>query len=258
MAHPERARVLGARGDTDPEHWEFGGPGDELGGVLMTYAERKDALDERCARHEALLARFGIGLTAQDARLENTGAFTGAFKRKKVALGEFVLGYRDSAGERQRGPFVPSKSSARELPPWSKSRRALDFGSNGSYLVVRKLEDRGLATAETKAALEHAHVERALGPDDAASHRLLRRSRAYGPTGHDTPEPRGLWFMAFNADIRRQFEFVHENYLSGSLDASDEHVGPAPDLSRLMRLRGGGYFFAPGIRALNYLAESAG
>lgn len=49
------------------------------------------------------------------------------------------------------------------------------------------------------------------------------------------------WFMRLNVDLRRQFEFEQA-----------EAQGSAP---RSGRLRGGGYFFLPSVRALNYLAE---
>ena len=262
MAHPERSRALGDRGDDSPEHWEFGGLGDTLGGMLMTYAETKEGLGERCARNEALFERFGIAWEAQDATPQVLEREREPHVRKRgrgeiASAGEFVLGYRDAAGERIRGPFVPVKTSARPLPPWSKSRNALDFGLNGSYLVLRKLADDAARAAPTMLMPElgAAHARRARGPEASVSHRLLRRSRRYGPESSDGAVPRGLWFMALNADIRGQFEFIQENYLNAELESGD---APEIDLSRLVGVRGGGYFFVPGIRSLNYLAEGAG
>ena len=260
MAHPERSRALGDRGDDSPEHWEFGGLGDTLGGMLMTYAETEEGLGERCARNEALLERFGIAWQTQDAmpQVLESGREPRGRKRgreKIAAAGEFVLGYRDAAGERIHGPFVRVKTSARPLPAWSKSRNTLDFGLNGSYLVLRKLADDGARSAATTLELAAAHVRRARGPEASLSHRLPRRSRRYGPASSDGASPHGLWFMALNADIRRQFEYILENYLNAELESGDD---PQIDLSRSMRVRGGGYFFVPGLRSLNYLAENAG
>jgi Dyp-type peroxidase family protein len=263
MAHPERSRALGDHGDDSPEHWEFGGATDALSGLLMTYAESVDALGERCARNEALLERFGITWVAQNATLQALTSEDAAGvrvrdgrKREKVAAGEFVLGYRDAVGERIRGPFVTWKASTRPLPEWSQSQGALDLGSNGSYLVLRKLA-RGEAYPAGELArlaeLADAHARRARGPEQSSSHRLLRRSRQFASSEGEAA--RGLWFIALNADIRRQFEFIQENYLNATLELGDD---PRVDISRLMRVRGGGYFFVPGIRSLNYLAESAG
>jgi Dyp-type peroxidase family len=139
-----------------------------------------------------------------------------------------------------------------------------------------------------------AHVRRAnprdsLG-DDAAeslasvrSHRLIRRGRLYGPR-FDPATPaageRGLLFMALCADLERQFEFVHETWLNhprfGGLTHERDPIAGAPPadaaddtfsiqgapfrrqlrLERCVRVRGGAYFFMPGLRALAYLAES--
>ncbi|HTW27644.1 MAG TPA: hypothetical protein VME92_10990 [Acetobacteraceae bacterium] len=134
----------------------------------------------------------------------------------------------------------------------------------------------------------------ARGPRDdlvAASrfHRLLRRGREYGTalapaealTAADTVES-GLQFICLNADIARQFEFVQSAWLNGAKfaglrDETDPLTGtrrPVPDLiadrftwprpnglgervgplPRFVRVRGGAYFFLPGLRALRWIA----
>jgi Dyp-type peroxidase family len=142
-----------------------------------------------------------------------------------------------------------------------------------------------------------AHVRRAnprdgLGDDPAESlahvraHRLIRRGRLYGPTvvsgSAPSPDPRGLFFLALCANLRRQFEFVHETWFNnckfgGLTHERDPLVGRGPRLTsadgrdtfsledgpvrqraaieRFVRVRGGAYLFLPGMRALNYLAE---
>ncbi|MBS0467791.1 MAG: peroxidase [Proteobacteria bacterium] len=125
-------------------------------------------------------------------------------------------------------------------------------------------------------------------------HRLLRRGRAYGDavppaqalaaasTGADT----GLHFICLGASIARQFEFVQAAWLNsthfnGLQNESDPLLGtrlPTPDgqatdgfsmpqaqgadqklagLPQFVTVRGGAYFFLPGIRALRYLAGAA-
>ena len=123
-------------------------------------------------------------------------------------------------------------------------------------------------------------------------HRLLRRGREYGdylspeerlaPPEPDELEadPRGLHFICLVGNIARQFEFVQHTWLNdprflGLYDNPDPLLSPAPaggrsftvpaepvrvrytGLPRFVSVRGGGYFFLPGIRALRYLATLA-
>ena len=94
-------------------------------------------------------------------------------------------------------------------------------------------------------------------------------------------------FMAFNANIERQFEFVQQqwiNYGDSLFLGSDKDpiVGNSPvdhhgqargqfrywneskgrlsvckDIPRFVKTLGGDYFFLPGIRALSYLVTGA-
>jgi deferrochelatase/peroxidase EfeB len=125
-------------------------------------------------------------------------------------------------------------------------------------------------------------------------HRLIRRGREYGPKL--TPEqrlqpappgeaPTGLVFICINANIGRQFEFIQSSWImntkfNGLSEESDPLLGnrepvsgcPADKftipsanglrrqltcLPRFTTMRGGAYFFLPGLRALRYLARIA-
>jgi len=114
-------------------------------------------------------------------------------------------------------------------------------------------------------------------------HRILRRGRVYGPPlddplGGDDGLERGLFFMCLNASIERQFEFVQHSWcnntkFAGLYDERDPVAGDQPDqgghftlqerpirrrgsgLPRFVTVRGGGYFFLPGIDALRMLSE---
>ena len=124
-------------------------------------------------------------------------------------------------------------------------------------------------------------------------HRLLRRGREYGtvlpldealqPGGAGDAE-RGLYFVALNANIGRQFEFVQGAWIMGTTfgglaEESDPLIGnrePIPGcpvtstfslpqaggvrrrltgLPQFVTVRGGAYFFLPGLRALRYLTS---
>lgn len=130
------------------------------------------------------------------------------------------------------------------------------------------------------------------GTDDSLEinrrHRILRRGREYGPplSVDDALRPegagragdeRGLHFMCLNASIARQFELVHFTWLNspkfvGLYDDSDPIVGPSQpfggtftiqsetlrerltEMPRFVSVRGGAYFFMPGIGATRHLA----
>lgn len=117
-------------------------------------------------------------------------------------------------------------------------------------------------------------------------HRILRRGREYGPplsidqalAGDDAAD-RGLHFICLNANIQRQFEFVNHTWLNNPkfdqlYDDADPLVAPsAPhggtftiptdgvrervtNVPRFVSVKGGAYFFLPGLAALRYVAGS--
>ena len=115
-------------------------------------------------------------------------------------------------------------------------------------------------------------------------HRLLRRGRGYRE--YDTGDASGagesgLHFLCLNANLLRQYEFVQHSWVNdpsfnGMVGSVDPLVGPRgpagttftepalpvrrrhQGLPRFVRVRGGAYFFLPGIRALRYLATPTG
>lgn len=127
-------------------------------------------------------------------------------------------------------------------------------------------------------------------------HRILRRGREYGAAlppedalrpGPPDEQECGLHFICLNANISRQFEFVQNAWIMGPkfdsvTEESDPLLGnrePLPGCSvtntfslpqetgvrrritgmpQFVTVRGGAYFFLPGIRALRYLASLGG
>ncbi len=111
--------------------------------------------------------------------------------------------------------------------------------------------------------------------DISNRHRILRVGRGYVAQEGQKP---GLMFMCLNGDIERQFEFVQQTWLgsptfhglTGERDplAGDREGCPrgytvptrdgpirlAP-ISRFVTPRGGGYFFLPGKRLLEFLGD---
>jgi Dyp-type peroxidase family len=129
-----------------------------------------------------------------------------------------------------------------------------------------------------------AHVRRA-NPRDAFGHagtltlrhRILRRGMPYGPA---LPEgaplddvERGLVFVCYQADLERQFEVIQRRWMR---DGNAFGLGPEPDalvgeggrmtiqgrppqfvsgLGAHIDLRGGEYFWLPGLNGLAALVE---
>lgn len=132
------------------------------------------------------------------------------------------------------------------------------------------------------AHVRRAHARDALAHDEAEGvqssrlHRLLRRGRVYVDDPHKAPTGDGIMFLALNADLDRQFEFVHRNWIMGSHfgDLADEQdpilgvrpnrmftvpgcpvgqrVGPLPPFTQVW---GGGYFFVPSMSALRFVSK---
>lgn len=122
-------------------------------------------------------------------------------------------------------------------------------------------------------------------------HRLLRRGRAYRESAPCQGTQNlcsavavakdcgaGLFFVALNSDLERQFEFVQSRWIASSTFAdlsseSDPILGETerpfsaagfepvgsrlPSLPELTKVVGGGYFFMPGLQALDYLVRCA-
>ncbi len=121
-------------------------------------------------------------------------------------------------------------------------------------------------------------------------HRILRRGREYVLETADERGgrvvQRGLRFICLNANISRQFEFIQASWLANpkfeGLDEGDPLVAnrmplwagrptdtftrPQPSgvcrrlsaLPQFVHVRGGAYFFMPGISALRFLARGTG
>jgi Dyp-type peroxidase family len=121
-------------------------------------------------------------------------------------------------------------------------------------------------------------------------HRILRRGRGYGRRlpadtvygvqAEDDDQQRGLHFMCLNANIARQFEFIQHTWVNnakfgGLYDDPDPIITASVQLGStftmpanpvrqrvtglppFVTVRGGAYFFLPGIRAVRYLASLA-
>ena len=162
MAAPWRARALGDVGDNAPEKWLWGGRQNEADAILNLYARSEDLLEQETGRRRQQCVSFGIKVIHEilqhkipprsDPILEPFGFTDGVSQpivrgaRKWVVArnqihvvepGEMILGYKDNFGH------FPSSPSAPGYPA---------LGRNGTYLVVRQLEQNTAAFEEFLAA----------------------------------------------------------------------------------------------------------
>jgi Dyp-type peroxidase family len=159
MAAPYRSRFLGDVGESDPCRWAWGGPdGPAIDGLILLYARSAELLDERQGELDRQLARAGAQAVAVldtlgDQDHEPFGFHDGISQpliqglpkasraSRPVPAGEFVLGYRNGYGQLTDRPLLPRSSDPGQLlPPDPGGSGQADLGRNGTYLVLRQLE----------------------------------------------------------------------------------------------------------------------
>jgi Dyp-type peroxidase family len=199
-----------------------------------------------------------------------------------------------SRGDSQADPDAGTRLAAKMVGRWPNGTpltRSPDHPADD----LPDANDFGYADADAAgqgcplgAHIRRANPRDALDPDAGPEqslqsvnrHRLLRRGRAYGDLSG--PGERGIHFLCLNANIARQFEFVQHTWLNnpkfaGLYDDTDPlvatHQGDTgrtftvqarplrqriTGLPAFVTVRGGAYFFLPGIRALRFLAGLPG
>jgi Dyp-type peroxidase family len=161
--------------------------------------------------------------------------------------------------------------------------------SKNDFLYYHK--DRSGLMCPIGAHIRRANPRDSLGPDPETAlrlskmHRIIRRGRPYGEEWRadsakadgDKAE-RGMLFIALNADIAGQFEMIQHSWLNnprfnGLYSGTDPITHCARDglgitiqnrpvnihVDRpkpFVRVRGGAYFFLPGIQALQDIARA--
>lgn len=159
-----RAEIIGDSGESAPENWELGGPGNkELHGVLMLYAvsehrlrtlveKQREQLErahraviEVDTRHgfrpDDLKEHFGFHDGISQPAVEGVG-HTQSDEQIPTAPGEFLLGYLNAYGLYPGSPAIPEEDDPSHILrsfPDDALPGYKDLGRNGSYLVYRKL-----------------------------------------------------------------------------------------------------------------------
>jgi len=160
MVSEHRRRLLGDHGDSDPAGWAWGGlRRDGDAGEPRLWLDRIHGIVLVYAVDAATLAAALAGLAADGVRLHPAMATSWLADRKEhfgfadgiaqpgiaglhddpgaIAAGEFLLGYPN---EYQRYPPSPMLAAPSATLPDADGRPGRDFGRDGSYLVVRQLE----------------------------------------------------------------------------------------------------------------------
>lgn len=160
----QRSRQLGDVGDSAPCRWWWGGARGPVHAVLLLFARDLRELQDLVTRHTALLATHGLATSAPPLRaswpqasgvegLREQFGFVDGISQPEFRLrasdaaghlapGELLLGYRDESGEVALGPTVLANRAALAagLAPAPGGR--CDLGRNGTYLVLRQIEQR--------------------------------------------------------------------------------------------------------------------
>lgn len=166
----------------------------------------------------------------------------------------------------------------------AKRRRMLtDFHYNDDIDGARCPLSAHLRRINPRGSLEFGQKNAFNTPGALADRRrMLRRGLPYGESGPGAADDgdHGIVFMALNASIERQFEFVQQQWINYGNDfksGNDKEIvtgnhtgdgkaiipavpgsGKAPhfiaDLPRFVECRGGDYFFLPSITALKMIA----
>ncbi len=160
-----RSRRLGDVGASDPTHWDWGGESATAPHVLLLLYSQRGRLAEFQAslQDEVFDTAFllvGDALTASAGGMREHFAFVDGISqpapdweqkldpvserdyRHQMALGELLLGYANEYGQYTARPLVDASHdpAATVLPPAAESPHYRDLGRNGSYLVLRQLE----------------------------------------------------------------------------------------------------------------------
>lgn len=158
-----RSRRLGDIGKSAPANWDWGWRGKEPHAVVMLFAlpgllagwrakvespvfhaafETLACLPTSDLKnHEPFGFRDGVSQPEIDWPRQRTAAGNEVTYTNIVSVGEFLLGYPNEYGKYTDRPLLnPASEGADELLPAEDDAGKMDLGRNGTYLVMRQLE----------------------------------------------------------------------------------------------------------------------
>ena len=162
MAEESRARQLGDVEINAPSKWTWGSYGNEPHILIMFFAEPaefkafvqttkgdtwSDAFEEIASLGTSDLNATepfgfadGISQPQIDWEQQRNTPCTQLDYTNMAALGEFLLGYRNEYGKINERPLLESDAATADLLEALDSPTKKDLGRNGTYLVMRQLE----------------------------------------------------------------------------------------------------------------------
>jgi Dyp-type peroxidase family len=253
-------------------------PGEFLLGYLN---ERKDRVGERHGTN-------GNGSkTKRDLRLNGTYLVFRQLEQDVAAFDAFVSNLAECLCETK--DWVGARLMGREPDGKPLIPDGIDAPGSGALNdFLYHYEDQDGLACPIGAHVRRANPRDSLGPDPDTAlhlskmHRIIRRGRPYGNRWEpgrteEMDEPRGMLFIALNADIAGQFEMIQHTWLNNP-HFNGLHTGTDPishfddgglitiqrrpmnlhikRATPFVRVRGGAYFFLPGIQALRDIAAS--
>lgn len=213
-----RSRRLGDTGENAPEYWQWGGLGNVPDMVAMIYAKPGQLEAWKLSLEDGLRASGFVLLqclsTSDMGGVEPFGFVDGVSQpqldwegnrstsgdkltyENLCALGEFVLGYPNEYGKNTGRPLIPKRQAA-DLPAAEDAPGYGDLGRNGTYIVLRQLEQdvRGFwrfADAQTNAnaAARLDLMERMVGRRITGEPLLRASAQAIASVGPDADDAR--------------------------------------------------------------------
>jgi len=210
-----------------------------------------------------------------------------------VAQAASMLGGADTTADKEEwvaARLVGRTRAGKPLalaPPHSRDPSDPEARHSSGNDFLYYFEDRFGLQCPVGAHIRRANPRDSKGPDPDTAlrlskmHRIIRRGRMYGerfdPATGNGADKRGLLFLCLNADIAGQFEMIQHSWLNnrhfGDLYVGSDPIGHAQaDDSAIViqrrptnlvlqrpkpfvRVRGGAYFFLPGIAAVRALAK---
>jgi Dyp-type peroxidase family len=196
-------------------------------GVSEVQTLRGDTLPGALKGHE----HFGFKDGISQPRIAGTDWGCGA----DVAAGEFILGYPDQSGQTsgttmpgwaRNGSFVAFLQLQQHVATfWSAMQQhARQVGATpdqlADWIVGRTKDGAKVSNPPSRTSHIGRAYARWLSPTDALRHRIIRRGIPYGPAWTpgeaDAGQERGLYFVAYQADLQRQFEHVWTQWLGAT------------------------------------------
>lgn len=225
----------------------------------------------------------------RDIRRNGTYLVFRQLEQDVPAFNSFVCAVGQQIGE--TGDWV----AARLLGRWKNGDPLIPEKPNGNEEDAKNnflyhYEDRSGLKCPIGAHIRRANPRDSLGPDPEIAlhlskmHRIIRRGRPYGErwqpngaNGHGDRAERGMLFIALNADIAGQFEMIQHSWINNrhfnGLYTGTDPISHFPDGEAItiqnrpanfrvnrpkpfVTVRGGAYFFLPGLRALRDIAAA--